>query len=533
MEQEQPEKKIENVEGAGEPGESSEGAPVEKQSAPVEQQPPSVSAGGPDDEAALEEEVQAALGDFSLLDMYGPDEDEKVQAAAPFAPQSPVSGVCRGRVISINGNDIFVDLGGKSQGLLPRDELEEGETIEVGAEVDVAIARYDGRDGLLILSKKTAEQRLLRDNLQEGSLVEGRVTGTNKGGLELDIKGLKAFMPVSQIDLLRVDDLEQFIGETFVSQVIQVDHDDKNIVLSRRRVLEKEQQEQREQMWAELEKGQTHHAVVRSLMDYGAFVDLGGIDALLHISEISWARVKHPNEILQVGQSIDVVVTNVDREKERIAVSLRQAGGDPWAVAEQRYPVGTRHQAQVKQLAGFGAFAELEPGVEGLIPISEMAWMGRIRHPSDVVEPGAMVEVEILSVDLEKRRISLSMKSLQANPWAGVGERYVKDHVYTGTVSQVTDFGAFVTLEPGIDGLVHISELADKRVAKTSDVVSKGEEVSVKVVSVDDENQRISLSMKGLSGELEGEADKASEPAGAAEPAKKKKGRPRRGGLDW
>jgi len=305
------------------------------------------------------------------------------------------------------------------------------------------------------------------------------------------------------------------------------------VVVSRRNILDREGEAKKEQLWEELEKGQSRHGVVRSIMDYGAVVDLGGVDGLLHVREMSWARVKHPKDILSEGQGIDVVVIKVDKEKQRISLSLKQAGGDPWTVVEQTYFEGSRHQAKITNLMDFGAFAELEPGVDGLIPISQMSWAGRVRHPSDVVQTGTLVEVEIMKVDVGARKISMSMKKLLANPWEGIGERYQKDQICKGVVCRVTDFGAFVTLEEGVDGLVHISELSDKRVAKTSDVVQEGQEVEVKVKNVDAKEQRIGLTMKGLdtegSGREQGSVSPGSE---VVKPNKKKKDRPRRGGLN-
>jgi len=483
-----------------------------------------------DDDAQLEQEIQAALGDVSLTDIYDLDQLNASEAPAPDQLDAPGPGLVRGKVISINRDDIFVDLGGKSQGMLSREELAENEDVQIGSVLDVAIIRYDSRDGLLILSKKTADQQKLIRDLHEGAMIEGRVVGSNKGGLEIDIKGIKAFMPASQIGFEHIDDLNSLIGQRYTCQVIQVERGDKNIVVSHRRILEKEQAEKAEQFWAEIEKGQNRHGIVRRLTDFGAFVDIGGVDGLLHIREMSWARIKHPSEILQVDQEIDVLIVGVDREKRRISLSLRQAGIDPWSGAAQKYHVASRHQAQIKKLTNFGAFAELEPGLEGLIPIGQMTWAGRIRHPSDVIQVGQMVEVEVLNIETDRRRLSLSMKRLQENPWANITEKYLKDRIYPGTVTQVADFGAFVNLEPGIDGLVHISQLSDKRLTKADEAVSKGQQVSVRVLSVDPKNHRIALSMKETGSKEEPKTESASEQP-ESNSTKDKKKRPRRGGL--
>ena len=488
------------------------------------------------EDADLEAEVQQALGDLSLMDMGDLADSGRTAQAGPKTEAAGTAGqMRRGKIVGVSNDGVFVDVGGKSQGFLPTDEILEGQAAEVGADLDVCVAGYDQRDGLLLLSQKTAAQQLFVENLREGTMVEARVTGTNKGGLELDIKGLKAFMPISQIDLKRIEDTEPFVGQKFICEVTQVEHGDKNVVLSRRNVLAREQREQAEKLWVELEEGQCRHGVVSNVTEYGAFIDLGGLDGLLHIKEMSWARIKHPSDILQVGQGIDVLVIGVDREKQRVSLSLRQAGGDPWTAAEQKYPVGSRHQAQIRNLMNFGAFAELEPGIDGLIPIGEMSWAGRIRHPSDVVQPGVSVEVEVIGCDAEKRRIALSMKNVGENPWTNVRDRYQEDQTYPGTVTQLTDFGAFVTLESGVDGLVHISELSDKHVAKVSDVVKAGDQVSVRVLSVDTENQRIALSMKAMSGEQETAVEVPAAEASSSRSGKSKgkKDRPRRGGLSF
>lgn len=487
----------------------------------------------PEEDASLEQEITAALGDGSLMDIYDLEQANAAAEAAETPQEAGKSlppGVVLGTVVGITGDDIFIDLGGKSQGMLQRDELPEGAKVEKGDAIEVAIVGYDKRDGLILLSKKTAEQQLLRRDLKKGVLVEARVVGSNKGGLEMDIKGLKAFMPASQIGFDRVEDLHTLVNEVYTCVVIEVDRGDKNIVLSRRRVLEKERHEKQELLWADIQKGQTRHGTVTRLADFGAFVDIGGMDGLLHVSEMSWARVNDPKEILQVGQEIDVVVIDVDKVKQRISLSLKLAGGDPWTTAQQNYAVGTRHTARVTHLQDFGAFAELEPGLEGLIPISEMTWTGRIRHPKDMVQPGTKVEVEILRVDPEKRRISLSMKNLQENPWFNVEQKYICNEIYTGKVVRLTEFGAFVTLEDGVDGLIHISELSNKRVNKTGDVVSVDQDVSVRVLKVDPENQKISLSMKGIGpdGQEEAMEVRADE---QRKPISKKKSKPRRGGL--
>ncbi len=523
--------------------------PVAPKSAPSEPEKSTTTAQVEVDDASIEAEIEAALGDISLVDIYQMTGQEDARTAsgkkAPAEKESSKGmdrtsqGICRGRVVAISPEDIFIDLGGKSQGVLPKDEIDPHEKIDVGQELDVCIVRYDARDGVLILSKKTADQRLIWNDLEVGSLVEARVTGHNKGGLELEMKGIRMFMPASQIATHRVEDLASMVGEKLVCEVTHAERGDRNVVVSRRNVMQREEEKLREKLWEDLAEGQRRKGIVRNLMDYGAFVDIGGADGLLHIREMSWARIKHPREILAEGQEVEVVVLSVDPEKRKISLSLKQTSGDPWATAAQTYAPGTRHTAQVMKLMDFGAFAELEPGVEGLIPISEMTWAGRVRHPSDVVKAGAQVEVEIIKMDPATRKISMSMKKVQSNPWENIADRYKAEQVLTGKVVRITDFGAFVTLEEGVDGLIHISELSHKRVAQVSDVVKEGQEVTVKVLEVDEGNGRIALSTKGL-GEDAANApadtpapQTAGSSAGAQTAPTKSKSRPRRGGLGW
>ncbi len=491
----------------------------------------------------IEKEIQESLGDMSIMDMYGDLDDNTPDATALLTDslaqagtdEDPLPGINKGKVLSIADDGVFIDLGGKSQGFLPIEEIEEGEKVEIGMDMDVAILRYDQRDGLLILSRKSAQKQLLRKNLKEGALVEARVIGTNKGGLEMDIKGLRGFMPVSQIDIGRVEDMEPLVGERFVCEVIQVERGDKNIVLSRRNLLMKEVEEKRQTFWDDIEMNEVRQGRIRSIAEYGAFVDIGGVDGLLHVSELSWGRVEHPKDVLAAGQEVTVKVISLDRETQRIGLSMKQVSGDPWQSLEQRYQIGGRYQAQVAKLMDFGAFVELEPGVEGLIPISEMSWMGRIKHPSDVVQVGQMVDAEIIRMDAEKKRLSLSMKKVQGNPWSNVEEKYPKDSIVKGKVARLTDFGAFVTLEPGVDGLIHISELSDKHIAKVSDVLQEGDEIEAKVLSVESDKQRIGLTMKGLLPEDETAAspETTEEAESGEDNSSKKRKRPLRGGLTW
>jgi small subunit ribosomal protein S1 len=475
-------------------------------------------------EEKLDREIAAALEGVSLDDLYG-------RPAADAQQGQPVrKGLRKGRVISIDQKDdaVFVDFGGKSQGIAPLSQFEE--VPAVGSELEFNVDRYDPREGLLILSKKgVAAQNVTWDNLEIGQIVEGVVTGVNKGGLEVQVKSMRAFMPAGQVDLYFNPDLNVFLNQKLTAEVTQFDPHGKNLIISRRNVLEREKEELKVKMLAEVQEGQTRRGTVRTVTDYGAFVDLGGLDGLLHVSEMSHRRGMKPGDFVKVGDIVDVKIVKFDPETRKLSLSLKQAMADPWVGAEGKYGVGTAVTGRVSKVESFGAFIEVEEGVEGLLPVSEMSWQ-RIRHPSDVVKEGDTLRLVVLSLDPAQRRMSFSLKQAGPDPWARVNERYATDMVVDGTVTRVVDFGAFVQLEPGLEGLVHISELADHRVKAAGDVVQPGQGVSVRVLEIDPQARRMALSIR--------RANEATAPAegGAAAPEtvkKKKKGPELRGGLDW
>ncbi|MBN1342133.1 MAG: S1 RNA-binding domain-containing protein [Phycisphaerae bacterium] len=470
-----------------------------------------------------EREVAEALGDSNIEEL----EDLTIGAETG----RDTSGTVReGRVQQVSGDMVLVDLGGKSPGMLPIGEFgkDRKSVPNPGAIVKVVIERFDEREGLFILSKRKAEVEAAWAALEPGATVEGVVTGMNKGGLEVEVRGIRAFMPASQVDIGHVHDISVFLQQTIQAEVTQVDRRDNNVVLSRRKLLEREKAATREQTLSELAEGEVREGVVRNITEYGAFVDIGGVDGLLHISDMSWGRVKDASEVVEMGQRLQVKVLKIDRNKERISLGLKQVMANPWDGVEQRYKPSQRITGRVTRLADFGAFVEVEPGLEGLVPIGEMSWVKRVRHPSEIISEGSVIEVEVLQVDPEKRRMSLGMRQIQDNPWDGVASRYRPESVVKGKVTRLADFGAFVEVEPGIEGLVHISELADRRVNRVSEVVGQDQEVQVRVLSVDPDNQRMSLSLKGVSTSAEAvfqaeEADKEE---------KRKRKRPRRGGLE-
>jgi small subunit ribosomal protein S1 len=496
-------------------------------------------------DTALDREVDAALAGLSIEDLYafdkpqpqGPREGQATAgASSPFGGPAG-KGFRRGRVMRVTPDDVFIDFGGKSQGIVPHVQFEQ--EPKVGEEYDFHVERYDDREGLLILTRKGATATNVSwENLDVGQIVEGTVTGMNKGGLELDVKGMRAFMPAGQVDLYFQKDISTFIGQRMQAEVTRFERDARNLVVSRRNILEREKEEARRKLLEELDVGQTRRGTVRNVMDFGAFVDIGGMDGLLHVSEMSHRRGVKPTDFVKVGDVVDVKVIKLDKETGKMSLSLKQAMPDPWVGVENRYAVGSAITGRVTRVENFGAFIEVEEGIEGLLPVSEMSWQ-RIRHPSDMVKPGDTIKLVVINLDPANKKLTFSLKQAGPDPWATVKERYAQDMVVTGKVTRVVDFGAFVELEPGLEGLVHISELAPNRVRAASDVAKPGQDVKVRVLEVDPQARRISLSIRRAV-EIERPAPTGALATGAAAsaaagaPAAKKKKRPElRGGLDW
>ena len=483
----------------------------------------------PDADAALDREIEAALGGMSIDSLLEADEPPK-PAGAP--QQRGGGGGGRrgprmGRIISVQKDHAFVDLGGKDQGIVPMQQFEQEPVV--GQEMEFLVERYDASEGLLILNRKGAlTQNVSWESLEIGQLVEGEVTGMNKGGLELKVKSMRAFMPAGQVDLVFHKDISVFIGQRLQAEVTQFDREKKNLIVSRRNILEREKEQAREKMMEEIAEGQVRRGTVRSVMDYGAFVDLGGLDGLLHVSEMSHRRIRNPNEAVKVGDVVDVKIVKIDKETGKIGLSLKQAMADPWIDAAGRYAPGTTLTARVARVEAFGAFLEAEEGIEGLLPVSEMSWQ-RIKHPSDIVREGDTIKVVVLQIDPVAHRLSFSLKQAGPDPWAAVNDRYATHMVVSGKVTRVADFGAFVELEPGLEGLVHISELSNQRVRTPGDVVKPGQDVRVRILEIDKDKRRIALSVKRAD-----ETAAVEVPAAAAATPEKKKKRPQlRGGLDF
>ena len=410
--------------------------------------------------------------------------------------------VVEGTIVQVNPDSVVVDVGYKSEGVIPLREFanEKGEiNVKVGDVYDVLFGGGESDSGLIVLSKEKADRQKIWNSLEEGAVVEGRIISRIKGGLSVDI-GVNAFLPGSQVDLRPVRNLDKVIGQTFEFKIIKLNKRRGNIVLSRRVLLETERESQRGETLKTLEENQVAEGIVKNLTDYGAFIDLGGIDGLLHITDMSWGRVKHPSDILAVGDKINVKVLKFDKDKERVSLGLKQIAPDPWLDVAAKYPIGAKVTGKVVSLTDYGAFIELEEGVEGLIHVSEMSWTKRVKHPNKVLSIGDDVESVVLALDSDNRRISLGLKQVEPNPWDIIGEKFPIGTIIEGQVKNITDFGIFVGVDEGIDGLVHISDLSwTKRIKHPSEVYKKGDLVKAVVLNIDRDNERFSLGLKQLS----------------------------------
>jgi small subunit ribosomal protein S1 len=411
--------------------------------------------------------------------------------------------VVRGRVVHVSPTEVLVDVGYKSEGAIPIEEFHRaGSLPKVGEDLDVYLEAKEDSEGLIVLSKEKADKIKVWDVITQafdkGTPVEGRVVEVVKGGLAVDV-GVKAFLPGSQVDLRPVKNLGALVGQTVRAKVIKLNRRRGNVVLSRRSVLEEEREEKKKHTLEVLHEGMVLTGTVKNITDYGAFIDLGGIDGLLHVTDMSWGRVGHPSEIFQVGDQVEVVVLHFDRETGRVSLGYKQKSSDPWEHVEKNFPPGTKAQGKVVSLTNYGAFVELEPGVEGLVHVSEMSWTRRVRHPSKIVNVGDDVEVIVLDVNRGAKRISLGMKQVEPDPWQTIDERYKLGDRVVGRVRNLTDFGAFVELEPGVDGLLHISDMSWTRsVGHPSEVVKKGQEIETQILNIDQDQKRISLGLKQI-----------------------------------
>ena len=421
-----------------------------------------------------------------------------------------VNQIVQGKVLRIDGDFVLVDVGYKSEGVILRNEWDEndppplpGQMIKVLIEdVEDVLGRVDESRGMISLSKRKAEKieawMKVMETVHEGDVVTGQVTRKIKGGLLVDI-GVNVFLPASQVDIRRPADIGDYIGRTIQCIVLKIDEARRNIVVSRRTLIEAERAEKKAQLLAELEVGQHRKGIVKNIAEFGAFVDLGGIDGLLHITDMSWGRINHPSEVVSIDQEIEVQILHIDHEKEKIALGLKQRMPSPWENVEQKYPVGSRIKGTVVNVMSYGAFVKLEEGIEGLVHISEMSWTRRISHPSELVQPEQEIEVVVLGINKEKQEISLGMKQTQENPWDRVADRYPIDSVVKGVVRNLTNYGAFIEIEEGIDGLLHVSDMSwTRKISHPNEMVEKGQELECRVLSVDQDRRRIALGLKQM-----------------------------------
>jgi small subunit ribosomal protein S1 len=439
------------------------------------------------------------------LAMAGAPEGEYSVAAATLA----VNSVLEGKVLRVDDEFVLVDVGYKSEGHIPRNEWDETEPPpQVGDTVKVLLEEFeDGsleeQRGLITLSKRKARRiedwLRVMESVHENDVVTGFVTRKIKGGLLVDISGVNVFLPASQVDIRRPADIGDYCGRCIQCLVLKIDEARRNIVVSRRALIEQERAERKKQLMETLEVGQVRRGVVKNIADFGAFVDLGGIDGLLHITDMSWARIGHPSEMVQIDQEIEVQVLHIDREREKIALGMKQRTASPWAKVADKYPVGTVCMGTVVNVMSYGAFVKLEDGVEGLVHISEMSWTKRVSHPSELVKPGDEVEVVVLAINKEKQEISLGMKQTQQNPWEKVAADYPPGAIVKGVVRNLTNYGAFIEINDGIDGLLHVTDMSwTRKVTHPSEMLEKGQEVECKVLSVDQQRRRIALGLKQM-----------------------------------
>ena len=439
------------------------------------------------------------------LAMAGAEDGEYSIGTATLA----VNSVLHGKILRVDSEFVLVDVGYKSEGHIPRNEWDETEPPpQVGDIVKVLLEEFeDGQQeeqrGLITLSKRKARRiedwLRVMESVKENDVVTGYVTRKIKGGLLVDISGVNVFLPASQVDIRRPADIGDYCGRAIQCLVLKIDEARRNIVVSRRALIEQERAERKKQLMETLEVGQVRRGIVKNIADFGAFVDLGGIDGLLHITDMSWGRIGHPSEMVQIDQEIEVQVLHIDREREKIALGMKQRTASPWAKVADKYPVGTVCKGTVVNVMSYGAFVKLEDGVEGLVHISEMSWTKRVSHPSELVKPGDEVEVVVLAINKEKQEISLGMKQTQQNPWEKVAADYPPGAIVKGVVRNLTNYGAFIEIDDGIDGLLHVTDMSwTRKVTHPSEMVDKGQEIECKVLSVDQQRRRIALGLKQM-----------------------------------
>jgi small subunit ribosomal protein S1 len=410
--------------------------------------------------------------------------------------------IVKGIIIEIRPKEVLVDIGYKSEGIIPNNEFIDFAALKVGGEIDVLVEKLENKEGTVVLSHEKAEFKKNWERIlticNEGGRVMGKVKAVVKGGLIVNV-GVEAFLPSSQIDMITPKNLQSFVGNSYEFKVVKINQDRQNIVLSRRELIEAERSDKRAKLLSEMVPGDIRKGTVKNITDFGAFIDLNGLDGLLHITDMSWGRLNHPSEVLKVGQELDVVVLDVNKEKERVSLGLKQKMANPWDNIEAKFPIGTKVKGKVVSLVPYGAFVQLEPGVEGLVHVTELSWTKRVAKPSDVLKQDQEVEAVVLGINRDEQKISLGIRQLDSNPWDGAEAKYTVGTKVKGKVRNLTSYGAFVELEEGIDGMVHVSDMSwTRKINHPSEMLKKGDEVEANVLEVDRANQRIALGMKQL-----------------------------------
>ena len=438
-----------------------------------------------------------------VSELFGEEENKFLENVLQKKVDSRQPGsILTGHIAGQIGNDVIVEVGLKSEGVVDVSEFDSPDEIEMGKDIEVLLEDTDSEGGMILLSKRKADYirgwEHILSTKAEGDVVTGRVIRRIKGGLLVDI-GVPVFLPASQVDIRKPGDISRFIGKEVECKILKIDEEGHNIVISRRKLIEEERRASKEKILEEIEVGQIRKGVVKNIADFGVFVDLGGLDGLLHISDLSWGRISHPSEVVDLDQDIEVMVIGVDKESEKISLGLKQKTPSPWEDVEERYPVGSRVQGKVVNVMNYGVFVRLEDGIEGLVHISEMSWTRRLAHPSEMVNLGDEIEVVVLSVNKEKQEISLGLKQTETNPWSVAAQKYPVGAIIEARVRSITNFGAFVEIEPGIDGMIHISDLSwTRKYGHPSEALQKGQEIKCIVLDVDEEKHRISLGLKQM-----------------------------------
>ncbi|MHC5074228.1 MAG: 30S ribosomal protein S1 [Planctomycetota bacterium] len=441
--------------------------------------------------------------DSQVNQMLGDKENELLEEVMQEKVDSSLPGsILKGRIVTQLGNDVIVEVGLKSEGVVDVSEFDDPEEIESGREIEVLLEEIDSSGGLILLSKRKADRirgwEAIINTKKEGDEVSGKVIRRIKGGLLVDI-GVPVFLPASQVDIRKPGDISRFIGKEVECKILKIDIEGHNIVVSRRKLIEEERRESKEKILSEIEVGQLRKGIVKNIADFGVFVDLGGVDGLLHISDLSWGRISHPSEVVQLDQEIECVVIGFEKENEKISLGLKQKTQSPWENVEQCYPIGQKVKGKVVNVMNYGVFIRLEDGIEGLVHISEMSWTKRLTHPSELLNLGDEIEVVVLNVNKDKQEISLGLKQTETNPWAIASQKYPQGTIVAATVRSTTNYGAFVEIEPGIDGMIHISDLSwTKKYSHPSEALQKGEQTKCVVLDIDVEKQHISLGIKQM-----------------------------------